>query len=376
MYGTDDMARGVAIGVLLGLAAGWLVFGNGQEPHAPWRSERPEAESDEPQHDLVPRLVEAPRVEATDAKPVDVPAAWSAVERARQERDWAAFKSAVQGLAGAATPDAQRRLLALLADETLKFHDPIGYMFAQGLWDTELDGVGPAALRRAKAATDNHDLRQYLTLIARHGGEAELVLLDEYLTGEHEARQRAAETALVLGAANPPTARRLEKLHEVLDRERADRYLTAIAQMGDNPALAARVARRELATAPRKRRRWLYIAYGTSATADDARAFLPTTTDVLAVHAVHALRERGIDLPEFAPIDERLLAALRDLGRSDPGRERRMDLRSAVTDAVWTRETVAALEIAARHYPDEFQGWLDDVRQQLGPAPGTWDPGR
>jgi hypothetical protein len=365
----------LVLGVLIGLAAGWFVFGKGQPAHAPRRqAERPEPAESRAFGQLVHEPELRPVI-VTSSEPVDVPLQWDTIERARKARDWAAFQSAVERLAGSTTPEAQRRLLELLADDTLRFHEPIGSMFAHGLWDAKLPGIGPAALRRAKAATDQHDLRQYLTLIARHGGEAELVLLDEYLTGDDERRQRAAETALVLGASHPPTARRLEKLHEVMDPERADAHFVNVAHMGDNPALVMRVARRELATAPRKRRRWLYQAFGTSATAEEARAFLPTTTDVLAVHAVHTLRERGIDLPEFAAIDARMLAALRDLGRSDPGREQRKALRSAVTDAVWSHETIAVLEIAARHYPDEFQSWLNVVRRDLGPAPGTWNPG-
>ena len=152
------MVRGLITGVLIGFALGWVAFHERAHQTERRTETRPHAEQ-RPEPDaprIQPPLQEtaASRKRSTiflGSEPV-VPRPMeeigAALAKARADKDWSEFYRAILELVVAARPEADRRLVTLMGDESLALYGPwIGDKFYDGLHDSPLEGIGVAALQ-------------------------------------------------------------------------------------------------------------------------------------------------------------------------------------------------------------------------------------
>jgi hypothetical protein len=266
---------------------------------------------------------------------------------------------ALRWLARAKTPASRRKLLELMADESL--HPPfrLGGHFLEGLAGSDLPGVAAAARgryeRNVAAGNTSWTAGQgYFELVVATGTPDDLdwlVAQADSGPGAHQARE-----ALAKSKRPEATAQAIRLIEE---GKASQDFLTTFAR--HHPGAGAKLLRRIIAGEVDARYRELsavFRAYGSCVPEDglaEARAFLTSfrepTRGLMAVYAVEQMRKRELDLSGFEPVIAAPAAYLE--GATDTNHE--------VSDAAyaieycrvaWTPRSAAALERAADAFGD------------------------
>jgi len=365
----------LVLGLAAGLALGWALFH--RPPESRRQAERPVAEpTPAPEPDRA-----APRPPpAREALPPDAPTGLdisreggkpryvmggrairprpldeidASMAKARSEKNWPEFFAGILELIVHDSPEADRRLVALMGDGTLRLPGPwIGERFLEGLLDSEVEGIGAAALARAKVELEEKKGsrwagRGFLALVARFGDDEDVRWIETLATSKNRAQE--VERALALGAANPTAA---ALLHERL-LGRHDLRWTAWREFASaNPAAAFGTALELLPGRGGEAYRFLGAATRRE-TVERARSRLLSLTGnrdrLAAVRAVEEMRRNGLDTSGFEP----LLAAPRLLIEAGlAGRAGKGDLTRAIhaierNRVAWTDANLAALRAVA-----------------------------
>jgi hypothetical protein len=310
------------------------------------------------------------------------------IDEARSGRDWSLFVALVRFLGAAGTPEAQAKLVALVGDTTLLFHDwRIAGDFREALAEARADGVVAAVRARIEMEADHYDDKHrwsgWYGIVARHGSKADLEWLLAFEARKVGSEQGLAE-ALAAASTNPPAA---ESFMELWRGGRIRDEGAALAFARNNPGAALPFFRDQFdrgAGDPSD----VACAYGsavTEGTLAEAKAFLLALRDperrTMAAYAVTAMQRNKLDLAGLEPI---LLAPVEDAerlaGATREERERgfyRILYGIQYNRPVWSERAARALEDLAAAYGDRgrAEGLRDvarEIRAQIGSASADW----
>jgi hypothetical protein len=307
------------------------------------------------------------------------------IARARSERDWIEFKRVLVELQDVSSERRiQSLLVELLRDESLRFQGEVGRLFHRLLIEAEVPGIGAATWIRLRSDLERRfhaDARSWISLIARHGDQAEVDALAGLIEEGPEFLRLLIARELTRVADRPEIVPHLELLYS--QEETAEWYvlylgLPDVARA--NPALGYRIARerfdrvhglgiKTIATA-------LRIA-ATPAQLDEVNALVVgIEDDWTLVHALDGiLRQGDLDAGGLEPAIERVMRML-----EDPARFEAVDDLVHFHRLFWTPRTLAALEARrADVKPEKYREHrtrIEILRKYLGLTKDTWKPDR
>jgi len=415
------MTRGLLLGLVIGLAVGWLLFA-GDDP-APRTGERTSAErrppaeraangghdADEESDTAASRPPFAPDDQTKDhggftvtgdltirrtngalhyalrgrvLHPRPLAEIDAAMTKAREEKNWPEFYAGILELVLHDSAEADGRLVAVMGDETLRLPGPwIGKRFFEGLEDSTLGTVGQAARNRAEVEIEEKSGSRwagvgFLSLVARHGTEADLDWLE---TLGASRNRKEVDRALAEGAANPAAAERMRR--RLLAREDLrSSHLREFAKA--NPGVAFDTAAELLDRGRSGKEVFELLGRATRRdTLGRARSLLDrldsTGERLAALKAVERMHRNDVDTSGF----ERLVAAPQEIiGRALAGHPDE-DLDDAVraiqyNRIAWTEGNIAALRsLAQGDGHDRAVKALAKIEKTLARRDG-WDPER
>lgn len=408
--------RNALLGVIVGLLAGWLLFRNPSEPRRAERFEPPpapavpaaEVRDENPPARVRPTGAETridrewvrqadartlrhgahrARNEHVEIGPEAVAQAIERIDGARSSRDWNLFVALVQFLGAAGTPEAQTKLVALVGDTTLLFHDwRVAGDFRAALVEAHVEGIVAATRARIEMEKeqyrDAHRWSGWYEVVARHGSTADLEWLVAF---EGRGTDSGDDLARALGAAsaNPPAA---ESYIALCRAGRGDEGASREFAR-NNPAAALPFFREEFerGTQDLSTAAGAYGSAVTEETLGEAKAFLLGLKDpekrVAAVSAVSAMQDRKLDISGLEPI---LLAPVEDAERlagATPEERRRGFYRVLYgieyNRLVWSERAARALDSFAAVYEDRggAEGLRDvasEIRAQIRSDSAGW----
>ena len=138
-----------------------------------------------------------------------------ALAAARAEKNWPEFFAGILELVLHDSAEADRRLVALMADESLRLSgNSIGERFWEGLKDSSADGIAASARARARLELEDKAAsrwrgRGFLSLIARYGTPDDIAWLETL--ADDPIRAMEVDRALALGSRNEAAAARLQQ---------------------------------------------------------------------------------------------------------------------------------------------------------------------
>jgi len=407
------MARGIVIGLAIGLATGWVLFGGDDpprrktreempaEPAKEARVEQPEApEPDEPVRDPLPPdfptglsisngpngekqyVMGGRRIEPRPLDGID-----ASLARARREKNWPEFFACLLEYAVLDTPEADRRLVDVMADSSLHLQGPfIGDRFLEALSDSGIEGIAEAA--RARAVVEIQEKkgsrwagRGFLGLVAKYGDERDLAWLETLRTGRN--RSREVDRALAQGAANPLAA---ERLSESLAGTNRLSFVPWREFAQASPEAAFRCAARMVEDGHPDPRKYRFLGTATTAgTLERARQLLAGAESdrdrLSALQAVDMFRHNELDTSGF---DDVVDAPRRILQRPPTTKKEERLARSAIraierNRVAWTPANLDALRAAGESpnekLAEEAREALEDIERNRAEA-GGWEPER
>jgi hypothetical protein len=317
--------------------------------------------------------------------------------KARAEGDWDAYWQALLEVAALGTREAEALLVAVMGDPTLHLKGAkIGRSFYLWLRESRVPGILEAARARAEIETrEQPDARWrgsgWLSLVALHGGPAELAWIEALGTGRNWEME--VDRALAEGARNPIAAQRLAQRIEDPNHFLWSRHLDAFAL--ENPAAAFTAALQALPGTRTKQREELLRLLGAVTT----RETLPTVRSLLgsiegeqnrleAVAVADRISRRGLPvegLEEIVDLPRRVLLhdAAGDLppeSQADVAR-----LRSALNivrsnPVTWDERTLALIKEVAERVDGELGKFAQrasvTLERGLAERVSGWSPKR
>ena len=401
--------RYAVFGALVGFAVGWLVFGEREEltraergeSAMPIQTSTKEIPSNEP---LAPAREPAVDLRTADAAAIrhlahslkDSPTkddfvapAIARIEEARSSRNWKLFEALVGLLAASDSPEAEAKLIGLLGDTTLIFHDwRIAEHFVWGLSTSDLDGVVPAARTRIEfestESNDRNRWRMYYEIVAERGSVDDVAWLLEHARkithGMHDAVRAPAE-----GSANPAAAQKFIELSKA-GSVRGEGPARTFAK--NNPVIALPFYREQLLAARGDTARAMAQTYGTAvttATLAEAKRFLLGISDprqrTAAAAAVNAMQRNKLDISGLEPLLRAPADYARQLaaGDADARKSAFYDVLYGIeyNKLTWSEETAQALDDLARVYEhkgraDAYRDLAREIRAELGDDDSAW----
>jgi hypothetical protein len=410
------LVLGLVMGIAVGLLAGWVVFDGDQATPRREPAPRPviadalerayEEAYDWPEEEEPEAARSAPRTtfltaENIRAGSVDELDEWSISEKwlvdagavsavidrldsARDQRDWNEFRALLGLLGKADTPEAHKKLVALMGDPDLGFHrSRLGRQFFEWLQHADVPGIVDAARARLeKETSDNPGSRAaqhgWLALVAQHGGTADLDWIESFKTGRRG--ERTVIEAFVAAADRPEVASRVAELFRNRSRRWYGSHLASLART--NPELARDLFEAGLQKPRTNEARDLARAYGDVVDANNverARSFLLSLPDderVQAVYAVERMRRRDLDVSGMEAITNAPIEALERLARQPkPSTSALFRARYAIQHnrITWTDRAAKALEEAARTAPKSQAASMRAIAQQIRASIGSAD---
>jgi len=409
--------RNVIIGALVGFAVGWLVFAERGRPRRAERDaalpvvataespRRTEAPTPEPEtKDTLTgeqiRIADAQTIRriAFEVDNSNRPTAADVVEAAivrsdaaRTARDWKLFSALVQFLAASKSPAAQAKLIDLMGDTSLKFHDwRVAEHFTWGLSTTEVDGVVRAARDRiemeTKEYTDANRWAAWYEIVAQHGSTDDVAWLVAHARRTRDGMRYIA-AALADGAANPAATQHLLLLwEEGSGLSGGEGAAKAFAK--NNPKAALPFFRERLLDWRRGDSRDTARHYGmavTTATLAEAKAFLlglgPAHQRCYAVDAVTAMQRNKLDISGLEPIARAPAEYARQLISADARsrREAFYDVLYGIdyNQITWSEATAQALDDLGNVYgnkerADAYVELARRIRAKIGSGSSAW----
>lgn len=407
---------GLGMGIGIGLIAGWVVFGGDQA--LPRRDPPPRIvagetmerayeeaydwpEDEEPEAERAPTqtsFVTAEKVRGASVDELDkfamsgewlvdaaaVDAVIDRLDSARDRRDWNEFRSLLTLLGKADTPEAQTKLVALMGDPNLGFHQSrLGRQFFEWLEESKVPGIVDAARARLeKEAKENPGSRAaqqgWLALVAQHGSVADLDWIETFKKGR--SGERTVIEAYVAAAQRPEVAQRVADLFRNRTRRWYGSHMAALAQ--SNPELARELFEAGLRKPRTNETRDLARAYGdvvTSGSLEQARSFLlslPEGERLEAVYAVERMSRKDLDVSGLEAITLAPVVALEGLARqSKPSARALYKARYSIQHnrVTWSERAAKALEEAARNAPKTHAAAMRAVAQQIRAGIGSAD---
>lgn len=412
---SKGLGLGLAMGIGIGLIGGWWMFG----------SERPAPQRDLPPR-IVPEVVEQGYEEAydwpeeQDPEPtraptqtsfvtaesvrsasvdeldkyamsgewlVDAGAVSAVIDRldaARGRRDWNEFRALLTLLGKADTPEAQKKLVALMGDPSLGFHrSRLGRQFFDWLRDSQVPGIVDAARARLEKETKENPgsrvaQQGWLALVAQHGTVADLDWIESFRKGR--SGERTVIEAFVAAADRPEVARRVADMFRNRSRRWYGSHLSALGR--SNPELARDLIEDGLQKPRTNEARDLARAYGDvvdPGSLERARGFLlslPAKERLEAVYAVERMHRRDLDVSGLEAVTVAPVEALENLARqSKPSARALFKARYAIqhNQITWTERAAKALEEAARTAPKSHAAAMNAIAQQIRASIGSDD---
>jgi len=339
MRSTGGM-RGVAIGILLGFALGWLLFAERSDSQkradrapaatpasTPTTNEHPAPTAEVPAPPPAPlpknargyvytQTVGGTRRFSIDGVPIEprpLEQVLAAMERARAEKNWPEFLRGVVQLGMLDTPVADAHLVSILADEALELKGVwTGAQFYEALKDSKVDGIAEAARLRAEIEFEKTPKTAkaglgYLSLVALFGegpGHAWL----ESLTTDGAGIVRA-DRAFAEGSANAVAAERMRRRYLDDGIQPAAEWVMFARE---NPAVAFDTAAEMIRRSPTSVDAFRLLGQSTTEeTLGRAREILGSLPDdaarLMGIRAVQVMAMRKLDVGGF----EELLATPR-----------------------------------------------------------------
>ncbi len=316
-----------------------------------------------------------------------------ALAEARAASDWSAFFRALHELGAMNTPESQALLVEVMGDESLRFEGAwTGQSFLRWLSACEAPGLLEAARRRAEIdLADNPDSRWrgvgWLSLVAMHGGAAEIAWIESLGGGDKNAEMEV-DRALAEGAANPVAAARLAARMKEAGHDLWSPYLESFARA--NPRAALDAAIEALPATPDRRTGDLLRLIGeatTPETVERARTALLKVEDPAVrfetLRAVERMRRRGLDVSGFARLaDEPRLLLERSASGSLTEAERALVRRAldsiGHSRVTWSDATLAAVRPFLAHPNAEIAAAAREAMADIadGAKGDGWRPER
>ncbi len=388
------MIRGLIAGVLIGFALGWVAFHEGAHQTERRTETRPQAEQrPEPE---APRI-QPPRQEAAASRkrstiflgsepvvPRPMAEIDAALATARADKNWNDFYRALLELVVAASPEADRRLVSLMGDESLALYGPwIGKKFYDALHDSPVEGIGAAARKRAQMELkDKAGSRWqgvgFMSLVAQYGSDEDHAWLESLATSRN--RSQEVDRAFAEGARSPAAAQRMRK--RILDADlRAARHWDTFAKLA--PDVAFEAARELIVRQPDNES--AYRLLGEAATEESLpevhNLLLGLTDDtarILSIRAIDQMKRRNLDVGGYETILE---VPRRVLEESLAGRETKLlsPAMAAIStySILWDEATVSALQTLADRGNARAAAQLKKLNKRRSRASAQkWEPDR
>ncbi len=404
--------RLVSLGILIGIGVGWILFDDGAisarrdartkataiadshskpaaETHASAPAPPPDALDPNTPAYVYPRDVNGKKeyaIDGTAIKRRPLAEIDAAMAKARAEKNWPAFLRGILQLCLLDSPEADTRLVELLADETLAMRGvTVGDHFYGALHDSQVDGIAQAVRVRARI-----ELQQkknipraglgFLGLLARHGNAEDFAWI-ESLTTDNNGLVRA-DRAFALAAANPAAAERMRRRYIEHGIPPANEWHYFVRE---NPTIAFETAAQLIRQDPTDQTAYRMLGAATrTESLPDLRAALAQLPDdrarLLAMRAVQALHTRRMDTTGF----DRVLDAPRVvLERALSGQVSAAHAKYAMSTIRWcsvgqTPSNIAALQATVdRGRPKAAEAArtaLKQIRQQN--TQFDWEPDR
>ncbi|MHC4548246.1 MAG: hypothetical protein ACYTEZ_05660 [Planctomycetota bacterium] len=412
---SKGLVLGLVMGVVAGFLTGWAIFGGSeiaprrgpprsvttgpgaegyrQRQVVGWPADKEERDAGERDPFLTSEAVRAASPDelsrlAGDADTVVSPDAIAALvarlDDARARRDWTEFRSVLTLLGRAGTPEAQRKLIALMGDPSLGFHrSPMGRYFFDWLKGSEVPGiVGAARARIEKERKENPAsraaLRGWLALLAQHGSPSDLDWIETF--EQSRGGDKAVIEAFVATAQRPMVADRVAAMFRDRERRWYSSHLTTLAKA--NPALARQLLEEGLQRPRPNEARDLARAYGEVVDAGNleaSRSFLLGLGDrerLSGVYAVERMSRKGLDVSGMEAITLAPVEALERLAQQPkPSVSALFEARYAIQHnrITWTERAAKAMEEAARKAPRAHAASLRAVARQIRAGIGSTD---
>ena len=412
---SKGLVLGLVMGIGIGLIAGWVVFAGDQA--LPRRDPPPRIvpevmergyeeaydwpEEDEPEPARAPTQTSFVTAESVRNASVDeldkyamsgewlvdagaVSAVIDRLDAARDRRDWNEFRALLTLLGKADTPEAQKKLVALMGDPSLGFHrSRLGRQFFDWLRDSEVPGIVDAARARLEKETaENPGSRAaqqgWLALVAQHGTVADLDWIESFRKGR--SGERTVIEAFVAAADRPEVARRVADMFRNRSRRWYGSHLSALGR--SNPELARDLLEAGLQKPRTNEARDLARAYGDvvdPGSLERARSFLlslPAGERMQAVYAVERMHRRDLDVSGLEAVTVAPVEALENLAQqAKPSAKALFQARYAIqhNQITWTDRAAKALEEAARNAPRSHAASMRAIAQQIRASIGSDD---
>lgn len=400
--------RNAIIGLVVGFALGWLVFGQSERTDRAERKRAERAEEsagqpqgtpkpDEPAPESRPHLVEqvetakpnelrllAHRLATPVAEEV-VQAALVRLEKAQADKDWELFRSAVEFLARTKSPAARAKLIELVGDTSIRFHDwRIAGPICDGLRGTRTDGAAAAARDRiemeAKAYRDKNRQTGWFEIVAAQGTPADIEWLIQRGAVNRE-ETTAVYIALGLAAADDYAADALIRIW----KEWGDPWSSGDAAkllIDNNRPKALAFFRERFLTGAKNGARFYGDAVSEETLAD-AKATLLSLRDPIertrAVYAVTRMQRNNLDISGLEPIVNAPVELAHSLVNAD-----QKAIHQAYYDVLygieynkvtWSEDAANALDALAHAYENKsraeaYTELAREIRAKLGK--GNW----
>ena len=308
----------------------------------------------------------------------------ASAREARAQKNWPEFFACILEYAVHDSPDGDRRLLAIMADESLALSGPwIGERFLEALENSTIDGIATAARTRAVAELQDKKGsrwagRGFFTLVARFGSAEDVLWLDS--VGAPGRGAQEVSRALAMGAANPLAAERFAARLAATTGRNLKHWREFVAA---NPAAAQESATLLIRRGLRNKDAYRMLGAATTAeTMESTRAILMDMKSVAArldgMEAVEQIRRKGLDTTAFEQLIDlpsRILTGAVEGNRN---------LSTAAVYAIqnrevaWTPSNLDALQVVAQG----GSRLAERARKALGKIeakrnePAGWEPNR
>jgi len=313
------------------------------------------------------------------------------IDAARSARDWKLFSALLRFLGASKSPSAQAKLIELMGDTSLKFHDwRVAEHFTWGLSTTEVDGVVRAARDRiemeTREYTDANRWTGWYEIVAQHGSTDDVAWLVAHARRTRDGMLYIA-AALADGSANPAATQHLLALWEERSGLPGSEG-AAKAFAKNNPKAALPFFRERLLEWRRGDSRKTASHYGlavTTATLAEAKAFLlglgPAQQRCYAVDAVTAMQRNKLDISGLEPIARAPAEYARQLVTADDDARQIAfyDILYGIdyNPITWSEATAQALDDLANVYgnkdrADAYVELARRIRAKIGSASSAW----